>query len=343
MMLSFHNDIKVKKKYLARVRRHSKLGNIVQNRRWQDGKGGAVGCTLEHYDDERYPIELGLPIWLARLEEEIFYNLPVDEAKRWPEKFLKAIPVGVDTEIVRHQLAVRRMDRLIKLQEELLVKSDGDLKSVIKKTIAAINMVKTCHEAEFNKTECSVTFERASSWASGAQQEAQTFQRVMLSAKVAKVGSEVKKHEELAVLWSAASAEMAAMATVWSAVRTPEEAAITQDAAAREQVWAVAAAARAEMAARTKKFEAAETAKLRAVAVWAAAAISVEKATTGSTEAATIAAESKTAAEATARIATARAKMTVLLATIEEAAARAEMAAWKQESKDLIELLSNLK
>ena len=157
-MLSFHNDIKVKKKYLARVRRHSKLGNIFQNMRWKDGKGGAVGCTLEHNDSKRYPIELGLPIWLARLEEEIFDNLPVDEAKRWPEKFLKAIPVGVDTEIVRHQLAVRRMDRLIKLQEELLVKSDGDLKSVIKKTIAAINMVKTCHEAEVNKTVCKISF-----------------------------------------------------------------------------------------------------------------------------------------------------------------------------------------
>ena len=155
-MLSFHNDPKIKDKYLDRVRKN----------------GGAVGCTLEHKDSKRYPIELGLPVWLARLEEDIFNNLPVDKAKQWPLNFLKAIPIGVDVDAARHLIDIRRMDRLIIIQEKLLSKNEGAVKSAIVATISAIKIIKSCHDAALNKMGFDVTFEEAKAAALAAERKA---------------------------------------------------------------------------------------------------------------------------------------------------------------------------
>ena len=105
-MLSYHNDEAVKAKYLARVQAHAAADEIIQGDGWVNGKGCTVGCTLHDYDHSRYPIELGLPEWLARLEDTIFEGLPNAVAKEFPAKFLEAIPVGVDLEPVKWRLAL---------------------------------------------------------------------------------------------------------------------------------------------------------------------------------------------------------------------------------------------
>ena len=110
-MLSFHNDPAIKAKYLDRVKAHAKADRLIQGTGWKGGKGCAVGCTLEAYDHSLYPIELGLPEWLARLEDRIFEGLPKAEAMQWPARFLAAIPVGVDVEPVQWRLAIWRHTR----------------------------------------------------------------------------------------------------------------------------------------------------------------------------------------------------------------------------------------
>lgn len=92
---AFHGDQAVKDKYLALVQHHRELDNLVQGQGWDGGRGCAIGCTLEKYDHSRYPEELGLPVWLAYLEDHIFEALPPDEAKEWPAAFLEAIQPGV--------------------------------------------------------------------------------------------------------------------------------------------------------------------------------------------------------------------------------------------------------
>src|SRR5580698_1547052 len=94
-MLSFHNNINVKNKYVDRVRAHIDADNLIRGTGWKDGKGCAVGCTLESYAHSRYPIELGLPEWLARLEDTLFENMSVEKSRTWPLLFLKTIPIGV--------------------------------------------------------------------------------------------------------------------------------------------------------------------------------------------------------------------------------------------------------
>jgi len=105
-MRAFHNDPAIKTKYLDRVRAHRAADNLIQGTGWEDGKGCAVGCTLESYDHARYPIELGVPEVLAYLEDGLFERLPPSHAQLWPERFLTSINVGADLSGVWPQFAV---------------------------------------------------------------------------------------------------------------------------------------------------------------------------------------------------------------------------------------------
>ena len=105
-MLSFHGDQGIKSKYLARVAAHRAADELVQGTTWSNGKGCAIGCTLETYDHSLYPIELGVPMELARLEDRIFEALTPEEAQGWPERFLSAIDVGRDLALVWPRFAI---------------------------------------------------------------------------------------------------------------------------------------------------------------------------------------------------------------------------------------------
>lgn len=98
---AFHNDPKIKKKYLTRVRKHFKADEIVKGTYWENGKGCAVGCTIHSDDHNAYESEIGIPIWLAFIEDRIFERLSNKIAKEWPLQFLKAIPIGVDLEKIK--------------------------------------------------------------------------------------------------------------------------------------------------------------------------------------------------------------------------------------------------
>lgn len=143
-LLSFHGSQAVKDKYLARVKAHMAADHLVRGVGWQGGIGCAVGCTLEAYDHSRYPIELGLPEWLARLEDACFEGMPLENSRTWPLRFLQAIPVGVDTEPVRNRLAIRRLTRLLGITHVAANKTVSD----------AIRSVLSCHERKLRGEVC---------------------------------------------------------------------------------------------------------------------------------------------------------------------------------------------
>lgn len=97
-MLAFHNDPAIKAKYLARVEGHIKADNLIRGTGWDGFRGCAVGCTLENYDHSQYPIELGIPEWLARVEDGIFEGMSDQKSRTWPKDFLDAIKSGADLE-----------------------------------------------------------------------------------------------------------------------------------------------------------------------------------------------------------------------------------------------------
>ncbi len=114
-MKAFHNDPAIKAKYQARLAEHHRLDQIVQGIGFKNGRGCAVGCTLDNYDHKAYPHELGLPTWLAFLEDAIFEGLPVTKASQFAVDFIDTIPVGANVEKVQWQLSILRNMQLIDL------------------------------------------------------------------------------------------------------------------------------------------------------------------------------------------------------------------------------------
>ena len=103
-MIAYHNDPAIKLKLLADLQAHADADNIVKGQYWEDGKGCAVGCTLQSMNSDNddygqhveYESLLGIPQMLARLEDTIFEGLPNAEAKQWPMRFAAAIAPGAD-------------------------------------------------------------------------------------------------------------------------------------------------------------------------------------------------------------------------------------------------------
>ena len=135
-MLSFHNDPKIKKKYLDRVIAHQKADEIIKGKYWEGGKGCAVGCTIHSSNHNAYEQELGIPEWLAKLEDTIFEGLPNDKAKKWPQEFLKAIKVGVDLEPVKWEFCAFILKENI--ERVLILKIEDSLKEQV------VNSIQEC-------------------------------------------------------------------------------------------------------------------------------------------------------------------------------------------------------
>lgn len=135
---SFHNKTSVKKKYLDRVKAHEKADEIIKGAYWQNGKGCAVGCTIEGNQIESsyhkaFERELGIPEWLAHLEDTLFEELENGEAKVFPRKFLEAIKVGSDLSLVKPKFLLWNLENLPKNYE-----SRPDCKKAIDEVISIL-------------------------------------------------------------------------------------------------------------------------------------------------------------------------------------------------------------
>jgi hypothetical protein len=234
-MVSFHGDPDIKEKYLSRVRRHRELDNIIQGTGWTGFKGCAIGCTLETYNHKRYPIELGLPEWLARLEDHIFEALPLEDSKKWPEQFLSVVPVGIPETsfaVIRDQFQIFWLERQI---SQINNDAYPDIVAAIQGTIALLHRGAAGDEPD------------AAAW-SAAESAA-------WSAAESAAESAAWSAAESAA-WSAArsAARSAAESAAWSAAESAAWSAARSAAwsAARSAAWSVARSA-AESEARAKR------------------------------------------------------------------------------------------
>jgi hypothetical protein len=129
---AFHNDESIKQKYLKRVEQHRLADELIQGTGWEDGKGCAVGCTLDKYEHAAYETELGIPEWLARVEDTIFEGLTEKEAQGWPERFLSAIHPGADLDKVKTPFLVFILEENLKTLDSLPDQSEfPDVKNAI--------------------------------------------------------------------------------------------------------------------------------------------------------------------------------------------------------------------
>jgi hypothetical protein len=113
-MKAFHGKLAVKKEYLARVVAHTKADEVVKGKYWEEGKGCAVGCTIHSSDHSAYERELGIPEWLAKVEDRLFEGMPAKDAQKWPAAFLKAIKPGANLEKVKTPFIVFILESSLK-------------------------------------------------------------------------------------------------------------------------------------------------------------------------------------------------------------------------------------
>ena len=192
---SYNNDENLKKIFLEEIIKHRKADQIIQgtygeeNGKW---KGCAVGCSIHSLnirlgkkystsDHSVYEKELGIPEWLARLEDTIFEGLPIKDAKKWPEKFAKAIPVGVNLEYIKWHfcafLLKENIDRVLKLKisdelKEQVVKAINQVLSVHEKAIetgkwndsAAESAARSAESAAWNAAESAARSAESAAW-----------------------------------------------------------------------------------------------------------------------------------------------------------------------------------
>jgi len=158
---AFLNDKKIKQKYIKRLEQHYKHDEIIKGKYWEDGKGCAVGCTVHSDSHKCYESELGIPEWLAYLEDRLFEGMTNDKAKEFPLRFIKAIPVGFENwQHVYHQICIYNLTEICQ---------DTDNKIVHK----AISDIITLHRnEETDKKKWSAAWSAARSAAESAARSA---------------------------------------------------------------------------------------------------------------------------------------------------------------------------
>ena len=213
MLQSYNNNEQLKKDFLREVEKHRKLDMVAQgtygkmNGKW---KGCAVACSLRsiaiirgdklqsnysnHKDYEKY---LGIPEWLARLEDTIFEGLPVEDAKKWPGQFAKAIPVGVNLDPLKWKFSVFLLKENIERVSTLEI--SDELK---KQVIDAIRQVLNVHEQAIKTGNWSRSVARS------AAESAESAAESAWSAAESAAWSVAESAESAA--WSAESARSAA-------------------------------------------------------------------------------------------------------------------------------------
>jgi hypothetical protein len=241
MILSYHNKPEIKEQLIARMDKHIELDQLLKGATGQDGKGCTVWCALnngdlkEGYNHKAFETILGLPEWLARLQDVIFEGLNVDDAKWFSSQWPKSIPVGKNLDPVKWKFCAFVMKENI--ERVLLLDISDELK---KQVVDAINGVLSLHN---NAIETGV-------WDGSAARSAWSAARSAESAA-----------------WSAESAAWSAARSAWSAARSAESAAWSAESAAWSAESAARSAARSAWSAARSAWSAARSAES---AAWSA-------------------------------------------------------------------------
>jgi hypothetical protein len=262
-MKAYLDDPQLKKDFVREIKWHKDQDMISQGTYGEgvgdNWRGCAVGCSIHSLNRMKgkklstsnhkvYETYLGMPEWLARLEDGIFEGLPKDKAMEWPLRFAKAVPVGVDLKAVKWKFCAyllhENIDRVLNLD------IPDELKTQV---VNAIRGVLALHE-EALKTGAESAAESAA-W-SAARSAAESAARSAWSAARSAWSAAWSAESAARSAWSAA--ESAAWSAAESAARSAARSAESAAWAAESAAWA--ATSSAWSAARSAAESAAESA-----------------------------------------------------------------------------------
>jgi hypothetical protein len=241
----------VKEVYLARVRAHRIADEIVKGKYWQNGKGCAVGCTIHSSDHGKYEVELGIPEWLARVEDIIFEGLPNKRAMLWPEEFLEAIKPGVDLDKIKTPLTIFILEDAIESMNACVFDADKfpDVKAALEQSKAAVTKVIRCYR---EGSDLSAAYSAARSVAESAYSADSAADSAYSAARSA---ADSAYSAALSAALSAYSAALsAAESAADSAYSAALSAALSADSAAYSAALSAAESARSARSAAYAKF-----------------------------------------------------------------------------------------
>ncbi len=157
-MLAYTKGI-TKKDFVEEMKAHQVADNFLKGTYDKDEKGCSVGCalksvaklkgiSLEFNEHKEFENHLGVPEWLARLNDTIFEGVSLERSKLWPVEFAEAINDGSDLDKVKTPFLIFILKNSLKSVRNTKYDQDKfpDVKKAIEQTEAAVIEMIRCHE-----------------------------------------------------------------------------------------------------------------------------------------------------------------------------------------------------
>ena len=185
----------------------------------------------------RYPIELDIPEWIARVEDTLFEGMSKDALREWPKVFLESITPGDDLERIRVPFLVMLLEYNLHILDSIKQTDSDEVNSVIKLSKRAVAQMIAAQISGDAELIDSAT--RAATW-SAARSAARAAESASWSAEWAAESA----------AWAAESAaDSASRSATWSAVRSAVRSADSASRSASRSTWSADSAARSARAA----------------------------------------------------------------------------------------------
>jgi len=147
-MKAFTNTIITKEELVSELKKHQLADNFIKGDYFEDGKGCAVGCSLEsvsrlngldleYFDDHsQYEEYFGLPEFFAQLTDKLFEGMSLEKSKSFPKDVIEAVKIGSDVSKIETKFKIAVLNRnLITLAK---LDNDHGVIEITKNVIAAL-------------------------------------------------------------------------------------------------------------------------------------------------------------------------------------------------------------
>ena len=252
-MLSYHNDENLKALVVAEMKNHQKKDQFIKGayeKLDSKFKGCAIGCTIDSvnkifgrsYKTSEHKVfeeALGIPEWLARLQDSFFENLPVGDNSQFAVDFLSAVPTGVNLEPVKWKFC----SFILKEGIERILLQHNLSEELMDQVVSAMRGVLNLHESAINTGE----WDLEAAWSAWSAAESAA-ELARSAARSAAWSAESAQSAAESAAELARSAESAAWSAAWSAESAAWSAELARSAAwsaesARSAAWSAESAA----------------------------------------------------------------------------------------------------
>ena len=222
-MKAFEDTTITKAELITELKAHQVADNFVRGVYFEDGKGCAVGCSLEsasrikglvvnESDHRLYEDLFGLPEYFALLSDKLFEGMSLEKSKSFPLEVIEAVNIGSNLREVEVLFKIE----VLKLNLKTLEKLDNEygLTDVTNQLIAALksqdenelSAARAAARAAAESTESAVWAAESAVWAAAWAARAAAWSTVWAAESAAR-----------AAAWSAESTAWSAESTAWAA------------------------------------------------------------------------------------------------------------------------------